>query len=78
MPVWKEKSRETINDIEIVVNERKDQRNHHGAVEYVIEAYKDGEIVLTERCSWNKWLGHCHGQLLKPLIADRAISRFSE
>lgn len=72
MPKWKQISNELFNNIEIVVKERIDSRNHHGATEYIIEAKYNGELIRSERHSWNAWLGHCCGQLLKPLVAERA------
>ena len=73
MGIWEEKHREVINSIELIVKERMDKRNHHGAIEYIVEAYSEGNYILSERISWNKWLGHCNGVLIKPLIADKAL-----
>lgn len=64
--------RTTIEGVELVVFERIDLRNQHGALEYIVEAWRNGELKRHERIEQSKWLGHCHGQLLLPQIAKRA------
>lgn len=77
MPEWKHKSSELINGVEIVVRERVDRRNHHGATEYIIEVKKDEKVIHSERHPYNVWVGHCNGQILKPLIAERALKKLA-
>jgi len=72
MSEWREFKRETIVGVELVVKERADLRNRHGAMEFLIDAYLGGDLILSERCDQSKWLGHCYGQLLLPEIAARA------
>lgn len=73
MSTWKEFKRTKINGVEIVVHERMDLRNRHGAMDYRIDAFVDGQLRHSERHSQSTWLGHCYGQLLLPIIAKRAI-----
>jgi hypothetical protein len=72
MPTWKEFSRTQIDGFDLVVSERMDSRNHHGATEYKILVERNGELIHFERHPWNVWLGHCYGQLLLPEVAGRA------
>jgi hypothetical protein len=72
MPEWTELKTVTVDGVDLFVRERTDSRNQHGATEYLVSARVNGELVLTERHSQSVWLGHCHGQLLFPLIAKRA------
>lgn len=75
MPIWVEKSKEVINGLEVVVRERSDSRNRHGSSEYIIDVMHNGRVVHSERHQWNVWLGHCYGQLLKPLAVERAANK---
>jgi len=60
-----------VGGVDLVVKERMDARNRHGALEYIVEAYLGGELVHSERIHQSAWLGHCDGQLLLPEIAAR-------
>lgn len=72
MPTWKEQKQVELDGVNLTVRERTDQRNKHGALEYIIEARIDGKLVVSERHSQSVWLGHCYGQLLLPDVAKRA------
>lgn len=72
MPSWKEFRKVELDGVELTIKERADVHNHHGALEYIVEARILGELIITERVSQNKWLGHCYGQLLLPMIVERA------
>lgn len=78
MPQWKERPPQVIDGVTLVVRERTDRRNHLGATEYIIEAYKDGNLIHFERHPWDAWEGHCSGQLLLPLIAERAKNKMAK
>jgi hypothetical protein len=73
MPEWSQHNKTvTVGGVDLLVRERMDSRNQHGATEYLVSARINGELILTERHPWNVWVGHCNGQLLLPLIAKRA------
>lgn len=75
MPEWKERPMMEVDGMAVLVKERVDQRNRHGASEYIITVLKDGEPIHMERHPWNVWVGHCSGTLLIPEIVQRAKSR---
>lgn len=75
MPQWREMRRQKVDGLTVIVNERWDRRNRHGATEYIIRVERDGALLRSERHPWNVWLGHCCGQLLIPEVIARAISR---
>lgn len=65
MPTWKETRRETVDGIEFVTQERMDRRNRQGATEYILQAYRNGEMLKSQRIAWNVWLGHNYGRIIK-------------
>jgi hypothetical protein len=77
MPEWKESYRKVIDEVELVVKERTDLRNRHGALEYSVSAFIGGKFIRSERVPQSTWLGHCSGQLLLPLIAERALANLT-
>lgn len=72
MPTWKVESNENINGIQIRVKARSGGRSNNGPHEYLVEAINDGQVIHSERYSWNQWIGHCHGYLLKQKVAEKA------
>jgi hypothetical protein len=72
MSEWKEMDRQTIDGVLLIVHERTDSRNRHGATEYEVEAKIDGDFVCSRRVPWNVWSGLCSGQLLLPEVAAQA------
>lgn len=72
MPSWKHYRNQTVDDVEMVIEERTDLRNHLGSMEYYVAAKIGGEGVYSERVSQSVWEGHCCGRLYLPIIAERA------
>lgn len=75
MPQWSEKQRLEINGVTLIVEERTDRRNRQGATEYIVNTEINGTPVHQERISQSTWLGHNHGNLLLPEIAQRARTK---
>lgn len=72
MPQWREMRRLETDGLTVVVDERMDRRNRHGATEYIIRVERGGKLLRSERHTWNVWAGHCSGSLLISEVVARA------